>query len=66
MWWHECPGECGRSVPHRYYACRACWFRLPVDLRDRISHTKGRNMAAHAQAMAVARQWLIDHAEVGK
>ncbi|WP_255357148.1 hypothetical protein [Sciscionella sediminilitoris] len=43
-----------------------CWFRLPLDLRDRISHTKGRNMAAHAQAMAVARQWLLDHAEVGK
>jgi len=54
---HDCPGGCGRRVAHDRFACRACWYRLPVELRRPISAAFGRDYGAHAQAMLDALDW---------
>lgn len=58
---HGCPGGCGRQVPRHLYACKACWGRLPYDMQKAIRATNGRDLAAHGQAMAAARQWFERH-----
>ncbi|MBX3605327.1 MAG: hypothetical protein KF788_08650 [Piscinibacter sp.] len=37
---HTChwPG-CGKAVPPKLWGCKACWFKLPKHLRDRIWST---------------------------
>jgi hypothetical protein len=54
---HDCPGSCGRQVPYHHFACRNCWYRLPMDLRRPISANWQRDAVAHAEAMADALQW---------
>ncbi|MPZ66775.1 MAG: hypothetical protein GEU83_15125 [Pseudonocardiaceae bacterium] len=54
---HECPGGCGRQVARHHFACRACWYRLPSDLRRPISATYRRDAGAHPAAMAEAVAW---------
>lgn len=33
---HLCHGGCGKSVAPAFWGCRPCWYRLPVELRNRI------------------------------
>lgn len=54
---HDCPGGCGRRVPRHHFACRPCWYRLPVDLRRPIAATHGRDFGAHMAAMDDAIRW---------
>ncbi len=54
---HECPGGCGRQVGRHHFACKACWYRLPADLRRPISATYRRDTGAHLAAMADAVDW---------
>lgn len=54
---HECPGGCGRPVARQHLACRACWYRLPADLRRPISATYRRDFGAHLAAMSDATDW---------
>lgn len=58
---HDCPGRCGRPVPRHQYACRACWMRLPYQLRQPISANYQRDAAAHAAAMSTAAAWFDQH-----
>ncbi len=59
---HRCPGGCGRTgVPNRMFACAGCWSRLPASLRDPINALHGRDRNRHADAMAAARDWYLDH-----
>lgn len=60
---HICPGGCGiTSVPYARLACRACWYKLPIHLRDMINATyelrgNAEGRRAHALAVADARRW---------
>jgi hypothetical protein len=63
---HDCPGGCGRSVPDHHFACRGCWYRLPLDLRHPISANYQRNPDAHHEAMRDARRWYREHPVVGQ
>lgn len=58
---HTCPGGCKKAVPYHLFACRACWFRLPRDLRRPILGNHGRDSQAHAEAMADAFQWYAEN-----
>lgn len=52
---HECPG-CGRDgVSRHMFACRACWYALPVELRHRIQHGWRHSASEHVAATAEAR-----------
>lgn len=61
---HACPGGCGRQVPYHHFACRNCWYRLPMDLRRPISGNWHLNPDAHAEAMVDAQQWYDENAQV--
>lgn len=61
---HDCPGSCGRQVRQDLFACRACWYRLPFEMRRRINETYRRDDAAHVRAMDAARDWFRSHAGV--
>ncbi|MPZ66206.1 MAG: hypothetical protein GEU83_12055 [Pseudonocardiaceae bacterium] len=63
---HECPGGCGRAVEHHRFACRGCWFALPVTLRRAITDTYRRDRIAHARAMVDAYDWYRVRAEAGE
>lgn len=53
---HLCPGKCRRMVPHRLFACRGCWGRLPREFQQPIlDATRGTN--AHLMAMRAACDW---------
>jgi len=54
---HACPGQCGRQVFTHQFACRADWFRLPLDLRRAITDNYRRDRAAHLEAMSDAIEW---------
>lgn len=72
---HDCPGGCGAQVPQHQMACKPCWFRLPVDLRNAVNgtfrarqRTTGRRpdvhsaaVAAHRKALVAAFQWYREH-----
>ena len=53
---HRCPGHCGRVVPDHLFACRSCWYRLPLDLRRAISRT------AHRSLLDDERQQIVSDA----
>lgn len=56
---HRCPGCRAPGVPNHKFACRNCWFRLPVKLRRPI--TAAYNLGdgeAHAAAMKAAVAWF--------
>lgn len=61
---HACPGGCGRQVPHHVFACRKCWVRLPLPLRQPISTHFRRDPSQHAAAMTAACEWYRQHAGV--
>jgi hypothetical protein len=54
---HACPGGCGVQVQLRYFACPACWYALPYELRQPISRAYQRDPVAHLRAMQEARRW---------
>lgn len=58
---HDCPGNCGRQVAHRRYACATCWPRLPRELQLAITTNHGRDLGGHGDAMRVARRWFVEH-----
>jgi len=58
---HDCPGGCGRQVFTHMFACRADWYRLPLDLRRPITATYGRDRDAHLEAMGDAMTWYAEH-----
>lgn len=58
---HDCPGRCGRQVERHLYACRACWGRLPYQVRRPITANYQRDAAAHSAAMTAARAWFEAH-----
>jgi hypothetical protein len=55
---HDCP--CGGQVRRALFACRAGWYRLPLDLRDAISHAR-RGTHEHRAAMRDAIRWYGEH-----
>lgn len=55
---HECPGGCGRDVPHRLLACRDCWWLLPEEMRTQIRQARGRR---RLQLVGEAVAWYRDH-----
>lgn len=66
---HHChwPG-CDRQVPPAMWGCRAHWYRLPKDLRDRIwrAYRPGqeRDMRPSREYLDVAREaqaWIAQH-----
>lgn len=61
---HDCPGGCGRQVAQQYFACRTCWFRLPLDLRSAIQVTYKVDPDAHGEAMVDAMEWYAALARV--
>lgn len=58
---HTCPGGCRRPVPHRYFACPACWRRLPAFYKDGIRATYRHNEHAHNRALVAAMSWYRDN-----
>jgi hypothetical protein len=60
---HMCPRpECTRVVPDDMFACRGDWYALPERLRTAIWRGyRSGDVAAHAEAMATAREWYRDH-----
>jgi hypothetical protein len=57
---HSCPGGCGKDVPARLFACRACWARLPGEYKREIDgHRVGSD--AHRAGMRDAMRWYADH-----
>lgn len=61
---HDCPGECGRTVGYRMFACPACWRRLPgVHQADvmRSFRRRATEPAAHRRAMLAASNWYRAH-----
>lgn len=47
-----CPG-CPTSIPKGVFACKDCWSRIPVDLRDSVQFRYGGG-----RAEAEAGRWL--------
>lgn len=60
---HICPRpECDRAVPDDRFACRGDWYALPTVLRYAIGDGyRSGDLAAHAAAMADAREWYVHH-----
>lgn len=59
---HGCPGGCGTQIGPARYACRACWRRLPLDLRTAITATfRAELRGEHRAAMQVAHEWFKTH-----
>ena len=59
---HSCPGGCSRQVGAARYACRVCWYRLPLDLRTSITGTyRAGQRREHREAMAAAHEWFKAH-----
>ena len=53
---HDCPGGCGREVPHRKLSCPDCWWLLPVELRKAVTHGTNR-----LTAVGEAARWLREN-----
>jgi len=58
---HACPGGCGRHVFTHMFACRADWYRLPLDIRRGITGNYRRDRAAHLEAMGDAMTWYREN-----
>lgn len=67
---HGCPGDCGATVARRMLACRACWWRLPEELRNELNRAdqiRRRNpndperVAQHRRVVARALRWYRDN-----
>jgi hypothetical protein len=61
---HDCPGECGRTVGYRMFACPDCWRRLPGELQADVLRTfrrRSTDPAAHRRAMLAANNWYRAH-----
>jgi hypothetical protein len=43
------------------FACRADWFRLPLEIRRAIASNYGRDRAAHLEAMGDAMAWYAEN-----
>lgn len=54
---HACPGKCGAQVPSHRFACRADWYRLPLDYRRDITSNYRTHPTNHLAAMAAAMEW---------
>lgn len=54
---HDCPGDCGAAVPRYLFACRPCWFRLPIGIRNAVVDNYRVDEAAHMRAMSEAFEW---------
>jgi hypothetical protein len=57
---HDCPGQCGRSVSHRMFACPDCWHRLPAHIRAAVTaawHHRAEHRTDHRDAMREANTW---------
>lgn len=54
---HDCPGGCGHQVFTHLFACRADWFRLPLDYRRAITSNYRTHPTNHLAAMAAAMEW---------
>lgn len=48
-------------MARKFFACRACWYRLPFAVRQAISSAYGRDEAAHVAAMQAAIDWYATH-----
>lgn len=59
---HDCPAGCGAQVDHQKFACTTDWYRLPSELRARITSTYRRELVReHRAAMAEAVRWYGEH-----
>lgn len=56
---HECPGGCGVRVGHDHLACRDCWYRLPQEIRQRVSNSFRHNNDRHRAALQTAVEWYV-------
>jgi hypothetical protein len=57
---HACPGHCGAQVTRSKLACRNCWWRLPLPLRQAVTAAYARRAvdpSAHRAAMVAAFDW---------
>jgi hypothetical protein len=59
---HVCPGCRRAQVAWHLFACRPCWYRLPLEKRRAITDAYGRNPAAHRAAMTDAINWYASEA----
>lgn len=59
---HKCPGCDRTDIPRALLACRPCWWRLPLDLRNRINaaHQAGPPID-HLRAVGEAARWYRDN-----
>lgn len=60
---HPCPVGCGRLLPFRTaVCCKACWARLPEDLKAPIAAAQRAKAPHRMHAPTIAaRQWLKNH-----
>jgi hypothetical protein len=58
---HLCPGDCGNRVVNDLFACRECWYRLPIPMRYDITRHHRTDPDLHAHAMADAIRWYRTH-----
>lgn len=51
--YHRCPFPgCTQRVPRHLWGCKAHWYRVPHDLRDRLWRAyRGDDLAEHAAAL---------------
>ena len=67
---HVCPGGCGtHGIPNRYYACPACWSRLPRHLQRDVQRTvrsiPGVSCIAVPVVVVVLRLRAAEHRDDG-
>lgn len=69
---HDCPGGCGQQVEQQLLACKQCWFRLPRNLRGRLTRAyaqRDRFPAAHRRALDACLDaclaWYRDNPRAG-
>ncbi len=58
---HPCPGQCGREVPQRLFACADCWAILPRPYQQDIQKTAGLTIfrPERARALHAAIDWYV-------
>jgi hypothetical protein len=69
---HACPGCRTVEIAGNQLACKACWFRVPRPIRDRITRAwaakrryphDGDLIAAHRKAVGDALTWYREHSD---
>lgn len=62
---HKCPTPgCTKEIPAHQLACTRDWFRLPVELRNRINKAwHGGDRDAHSIALREALRWYQENAQ---